>query len=130
MEKNVASALQRFAAAFDQFFPALAKDLNSDVGWNASLLDKAAAEVELDLGSRRESDFDLFKTDLHQHIKKAEFFIHVHGLGQGLIPIPKVNAAPDRGTLDDSVGPLTIRQEHWLKWAIFGRGLRLHKRDG
>jgi hypothetical protein len=51
-------------------------------------------------------------------------------LGQGLIAIPKVNAAPDRGTLDDSIGPLPIGQKHGLKRAIFGRGLRLHKRDG
>jgi hypothetical protein len=129
MEKNVSSALQRFAAAFDQFFPALAKDLDSDVRWNASLLDEAAAEVELDLGSGRESDFDLFKTDLHQHIEEAEFFIDIHRLGQGLIAVPEVDTAPHWGSIDHSVGPFSIREKDWLKRTILCQGRGLHKRD-
>ena len=98
MEKNVARTHERLAAPVDKFFPALAKNLDSDVRRNALFLDEAAAEIELDLRRRRKSDFDLFKADLHQHVEEAEFFIHIHRLGQGLIAIPQINAAPDRGT--------------------------------
>ena len=109
MEKDVSSALQRFAAALNQFFPALAKDLDCDVGRNASLVDEAAAEVELDLGSGGESDFDLFKTDLCQQAEKTEFLMDVHRLSQGLIAVPEVDAAPDWGSFNYSVGPLPVR---------------------
>jgi hypothetical protein len=109
MEQNVSSAPDRFAAAFDQLLAALAKDLDGDVRRNTRFVDQAAAEVELDLRSGREPDFDLFKADLYQHVEEAEFFIHVHRLGQGLIAVPKVDAAPYWGSLDYSVGPLPIR---------------------
>src|ERR1700737_1481888 len=129
MEKNVSSALQRFATALNQFFPALAKDLDCHIRRNASLVDEAAAEVELDLRSGRESDFDLLKTDLCQQVEEAEFLMDVHRLGQGLIAVPEVDAAPDRGSLDYSIGPLPVRQKARVKRTIFCSGRRVHKRN-
>ena len=127
MEKNVASTFQGFAAAFHQFFPTLAKDLDRHVRWNPPLINEATAEIELDLGSRRESDFDLFETDLRQHLKEAEFFRDIHRLSQGLIAVPEVDTAPDGRSFDHAVGPLSIGEKDWLKRTIFCQGRELHK---
>src|ERR1700722_2096668 len=109
MEKYVSGALERLTAALHQFLAALAKDLNGDVRRNAPFVDQAATEIELDLGSGRESDFDLFKADLRQHLEKAKFFVPIHRLGQGLIAVSEVDTAPDGGPVDNPVGPLSIR---------------------
>jgi hypothetical protein len=88
----------------------LTEYLDCDIRRNASLFNEAAAEVELNLGSGRKSDFDLFKADLSQQVKESEFFIDVHRLGQGLIAVAEVDATPNWGFLDDSIGPFSVRQ--------------------
>jgi len=127
MEKNVSRTFQSFAAARDKFFPALTEYLDCDIRRNASLVNETAAKVEFNLGSGRKSDLDLFKADLSQQVKKSEFFLDVHRLGKGLIAVAEVDATPDWGSLDDSIGPFSVRQKYRLKRTIFRTGRRMHK---
>ena len=64
---------------------------------NKTPLDEAAAEIEFDLRGRGETDLDFFETDFHEQIEILEFLIDAHGLGEGLIAVAEIDAAPDRG---------------------------------
>src|SRR5258708_22021399 len=112
MEKNVSRTFQSFAAARDKSFPALTEYLDCDMRRNACLVNETAAKVEFNLGSGRKSDLDLFKADLSQQVKKAEFFIDVHRLGEGLIAVAEVDTTPDYGSLDDWIAPCSGRRKY------------------
>jgi hypothetical protein len=101
--------VQRFEGSGDQVFPALAEDLDGDIAGDPVFLDQAAGEIKFDLGGGGKSDLDLLESDPDQKVKKLQLFLDAHRLGEGLISVPEVDAAPDRGSLDCSVGPLSIR---------------------
>jgi hypothetical protein len=61
------------------------------------LLDQAAREVEFDLGGRGEADLDLLEADAHEQLEELDLLLDAHRLGEGLVAVAQVDAAPDRG---------------------------------
>ena len=128
MENDVFRAAQGFEGTGDQVLAALAEDLDGDIVGDAVFLDQAAAEIEFDLRGGREADLDFLEADADQQVEVFEFFLDAHGLGEGLVAVPEIDAAPDRGAGERAVGPLAIGQMNGRKRAVFADGSRLHER--
>ena len=118
--------LQRLEGAGDQVLAALAEDLDRDVVRDPVLLDQAPGEIELDLGGRREADLDLLEADPHQHLEELDLLLDAHRLGEGLVAVAKVDAAPDRGAGEGPVGPLAVGQGDGREGDVLGDGIWLH----
>ena len=86
----------------------MAQDLDRDILGDAVLFDQAATEIELDLGGGRKADLDLFEANTQEHVEILELLFDAHGLGEGLIAIAEIDAAPDRSLGERAVGPLAI----------------------
>jgi len=104
----------------------LAEDLEGDVGGNAVFLNEAATEIEFDLGGGRETDFDFLEADFHEQFEILEFLLDAHGLGEGLVAVAEIDAAPDRGLGERAVGPLAVGQGDGRERAVFRDGRGLH----
>jgi hypothetical protein len=122
MEDDVLRAAQGFERAGDQVLAALAEDLDGDVVGDAVFLDQAAAEIEFDLRCGREADLDFLEADADQQVEILEFFLDAHGLGEGLIAVAEVDAAPSRGAVERAVGPLAVGQIDGRERTVFANG--------
>ena len=89
---------------------ALGQHLNGDIVRDAVAIDQGAQEVVLGLGRCRESDFDLFETDLYEQFEEFDLLLQAHRDDQGLVSITKVNAAPYRSLFDFLIWPGTLRE--------------------
>ena len=67
--------------------------------------DQLPADLELGLAGRGEPDLDLLHPDVHQGVEILQLLGQVHGVHQGLVAVPQVHRAPDRGLDDPPVGP-------------------------
>jgi hypothetical protein len=130
VEDGVLCAAQGSDAADNELFSALAEDLNRDVMGDAVFLDETATEIEFDLGSGRETDLNFLEANFHEQLEVFEFLVDAHGLGEGLVTVAEIDAAPDRGAVERAVGPLSVGQDDGRERAIFtdGRGLHETKR--
>ncbi len=128
MENDVPRAAQRLERARDQILAALAEDLQAHIIRHEPVLDEPAAKIELDLRSRRESDFDLLETDPHEHLEILELLLDAHRLGQRLVAVAKIHAAPDRGMVENAVRPTAVGQIDLRKGPVFRDGRWLHVR--
>ncbi len=130
VEDGVLCAAQGSDAADNELFSALAEDLNRDVMGDAVFLDETATEIEFDLGSGRETDLNFLEANFHEQLEVFEFLVDAHGLGEGLVTVAEIDAAPDRGAVERTVGPLAVGQDDGRERAIFtdGRGLHETKR--
>ena len=129
VEDGVFRAREGGEAAHDQVFAALAQDLDGDAVGDAVLGDEAAAEIEFDLRSGREADLDFLEADFDEQSEVFEFFLDAHGLGEGLVAVAEVDAAPQRGAVEGAVGPLAVGQSDGRERAVFADGSRLHGRS-
>lgn len=130
MEDDVFRSAQGLERAQDEVLAALAEDLDRDIGGNALFLDEAAAEIELDLRGRWEADFDLLESDADEHVEILEFFLDAHGLGERLIAVAEVHAAPSWGVGDRAVRPLAVGKIDSREGPVFGDGRVLHQVAG
>ena len=128
MEDGVLRAAHRLDAARDQLLAALAENLDRDIIGDAFLLDEAAAEIEFDLRRTGETDLDFLETDADEHVEILEFFLDAHGLGEGLVAVAEIDAAPDGRVGEGAVGPLALRQIHRRKGPVFRDRSGLHDR--
>ena len=126
VKDGVFRAAQGSDAADDELFAALAEDLNRDVIRDAVFLDETATEIEFDLGSRRETDLDFLEANFHEQLEVFEFLVDAHGLGEGLVAVAEIDAAPDRGAVESAVGPLAVGQVDGRERAVFTDGRGLH----
>jgi len=105
---------------------ALAQDLDRDVAGDPVLLDQAPREVELDLGGRGEPDLDLLEANPHEQLKELDLLLDAHRLGEGLVAVAKVDAAPDRGAAERPAGPLAAGEVDGREGRVLGDGIGLH----
>jgi hypothetical protein len=118
-----------FEGTHDQVLAALAKNLERHVLRDALLLDQPPAEIELDLGGGRKAHLDLLEADADQQLEHLELFLDAHRLGEGLVAIAKVDAAPLGRLGQDPIGPLPLRQGDDRERTILGDGSGLHGRE-
>ncbi len=116
---GVFGASEGFEGALDEVFAGLDKDLDGDVIRDAAVFDEAAHECELSVGSRGEADFDLPEPAFHQGVEEFEFLGDVHGNGEGLVAVAKVDAAPDGGVGEGAIRPLAVGQVDRREGAVF-----------
>ena len=95
MNDRTGSTLYGFKGFTDNMFSRLSQYLDGNILGNHILFDQCAKEVILGFGSSGETNFNLLKANLYQHLEKLQFFIQTHGFNQSLIAVTQVNAAPD-----------------------------------
>jgi hypothetical protein len=127
VKDDVSGSSQGLERTDDEVLAALAEDLNRDILRDEVLLNEAAAEVELDLGSGGKADLDLLEADADQHEEVFELFLHAHGLGEGLVAVAEIDAAPDRSGGEATVWPLAVGEVDSWKRPVFGDGRLLHE---
>jgi hypothetical protein len=91
--------------ALDQLLAALGEHLDGDVVGDQVVVDQLAAEVEVGLAGRRETDLDLLEAHLDERVEHAPLALRVHRVDEGLVAVTQVDAAPQRGGLVHLVGP-------------------------
>jgi hypothetical protein len=126
MENDVPGAVQRFERAGDQVLATLTENLDENVVGDAVLVDEPAAKIEFDLRSRRETDLDFLEADFNEQLEIFEFLLDAHRLGERLIAVAEIDAAPNRSASERSIRPLSIGQMDRREWAEFGNGSGLH----
>src|SRR5882757_11179522 len=94
---------------FDQVFPCLYENLNSDIIRNAFILNQSTDEFKLSVGGCWETHLNLFEPATNQCIEHLQLLGNVHRLSQGLIAISQINTTPLRSLLERTVGPLAVR---------------------
>ncbi len=102
--------LDRLVRALDQLLAALRQHLDRHVVGDQVVLDELAHEVEIGLARRREADLDLLEAHLHQGVEHVALAHRVHRVDQGLVAVAEVDRAPQRGGVDDAVGPRAVAE--------------------
>ena len=100
MDDRVAAAFQRFKSLSDDMLSCLCQNLKRNILRYKIALDQSPQEFIFRLRRCRESDFDLFETDLDKEFKKLKFRLQIHRNDQCLVAVTKVNRTPDRRLLD------------------------------
>ncbi len=118
--------LETLKGPADEVLSGLDENLDGDVFGNTVFLDEPTGELEFGFAGAGEAHLDLFKTDAGQHLEHLQFLVNAHGDGEGLVPIAKVDTAPDRGGLEGLIRPPSIRQGERRKGFIFCDGGALH----
>jgi len=127
VENNAACAAQGLKRPEDEVFAALAEDLNRDIRRDQFLLDKAATEIEFDLGSGGKTNFDFLETDADEHLEILELLLYAHRLREGLVAVSEIHAAPDGSGGEATVWPLAVGEVDSWKRPVFGDRRLLHE---
>ena len=127
MENHIGSTFQRLNRALDQLLSRLTEDLNVHIGRNTVFVNNATDKVEVRLRGCREADFNFRKTNFQQQIPETHFFVHAHGVDEGLITITQIHTAPARCLGQYFPRPLAIWQINSLKRLVF---VKRHRRLG
>ena len=124
MHHGLLTTLKRLKGACDQVLACLHEHLHSDVVRDQVFIDQAAHEVELNLRGGRKTHLDLFKAALQKRVKKGEFLLDGHRIDQRLVTVAQIDARPDRGAGDLTIGPSA--RKTWVKFLRRkGKGLIL-----
>ena len=118
MDDDLLRAFHRLERTLDQFRAALGQHLDGDVVRNRAGLDDRADEVEIGLRGGGKGDLDLLEPHVGQEPEHAVLALDAHRLDQRLIAVAKVDRAPDRRLVDDSRGPLPVRQDNGRVGAV------------
>ena len=94
--------------ARDELGPRLRQHGDRRPARNEILLDQEPHEVEVRPGGGRESDLDLGDSECEQQREEPLLARAVHRIDERLVAVPEVGRAPDRGRVDDTVGPGSI----------------------
>ena len=107
-------------------FPRLREYLDSDVVRYEPFLYEEAQEIEFRLGSGWKADFDLFEAHVEKKPVHIEFLADRHGVDQGLVPIPEIDAAPEGRGVDNTRGPPTVGKSDVLVRLVLVNRHSLH----
>ena len=83
------------------------------------LLDELADKGEIGLRRGRKADLDLLEAELDQQVEHAALAVGPHRLDQRLVAVAQIDAAPDRGAVDDPRRPAPVGQIDRGEWAVF-----------
>ena len=89
-------SLKSFA---DDMFSCLGQYLNGNILRNQVLFNQGTKKLILGLGSSRETNLNLFKTNLYKKFEKLNLLLQTHRNYKCLISVTKVYRAPDRGLI-------------------------------
>ena len=95
MNHCVGCSLYSFKCSLDDMLSCLCQYLDRYIIRNHVFFDQGSHKLIFCLGSSRESNLDLLKSNIYQHLEKLQLFIQTHRLDQCLISITQINAAPD-----------------------------------
>ena len=101
---------QRLEGPLDQLLAALHEHLDGHVVRDESLVDDLTLEVEVGLGGGGEPHFDLLEADVDQGAEQLQLALGVHGIDQGLVAVPQVDAGPTGRPVEVAVRPRPVGQ--------------------
>ena len=112
---------------FDEVLPGLDQHLDGHVVRDVAPLYKLPADLVLRLAGGGEANLDLLHPDVHQGVKILQLFLQIHGVDEGLVPVPQVHRAPHRGAGDGPVRPGAVFNGLWDKGDVLLKsGLQIH----
>ena len=91
--------------------------------------DQPAAEIKLDLRGAGKTDLDFLEAGLHQQLEIFELLLDAHRLGERLVAVAQIDAAPDGRALERATGPLAVGEVDGRKRTVFRDGRRLHDQE-
>ena len=94
MNNGVLHAAQRVERPADDVLARLREHLHCHVVRDEIVLHKAAQELILRLGRRRESDLDFLESHAHEEVEEGELFVKAHRDHQRLVAVAQIDAAP------------------------------------
>ena len=80
-------SLYSFKCSLDDMLSCLCQYLDRYIIRNHVFFDQGSHELIFCLGSSRESNLDLLKSNIYQHLEKLQLFIQTHRLDQRLVTI-------------------------------------------
>ena len=113
-------ALEGLESSADQLRPGLCEHLDGHIIRYRPLFNKTTHKIEIRLGSRGESDFDLLESDFHQQIKHLSLLTDRHRFDEGLIAIAQVDATPLRRFGQNLIGPISVLESNRRKSLVPG----------
>ena len=120
VDDGVGGALQALVGALDELLTALHQHLDGDIVGHEVFLDQLAHEVEVGLRRRREADLDLLEAHLHERVEHAPLALGVHRVDERLVPVTKVDRAPQRRLHEPLVGPGAVGKDEGLERLVLG----------
>ena len=109
---DLVATTDRLVRPLDQLGPGLREDLDRHVIGDQVLLDELTHEVEVGLRRRREADLDLLVAHADQQVEHPPLAGRRHGVDQGLVAVPQVDAAPGRRAFEAYLGPPAVGQRN------------------
>jgi len=101
---------QRLECPLNQVLTTLDQHLNFNIVGDHALFNDESLKIEVGLGRGRESDFNLFETNIDQGPEQRELAFGIHRVDQGLVAVPQVDTGPSGGTGLLAVGPGAVFQ--------------------
>ncbi len=127
VEDHVLRAPDGLEGLFDQVLPGLHQHLDGHVVGDVAPLDQLPADLILRLGGGGEADLDLLHPDVHQGVEIFQLLLQIHGVDEGLVPVPQIHRAPHRGLGNGPVRPGAVFNGLGLERDILLKtGLQLH----
>ncbi len=105
MENHMLGSVDGLEGLFDEVLPGLDQHLDGHIVGDVPSLNEGADESVFRLRGGGEAHLNLLDADVHQGVEELQLFFHVHGVNQGLVAVPQVHGAPDRGRFQLPVGP-------------------------
>ena len=121
MHDRAFGTYDRFEGARDQRFARLSDDLRNHPIGEQSALDHPANEVEIGLRGRRKAELDLLEAHGQEQPQKRAFSLMPHGVGQGLVTVAQVDAAPSGRSVERAIGPLSVGQVYAVRGSVTRR---------
>ena len=94
VKDDVLCALNGLECPENEVLARLHVDLDRHIVGDEVPVDERAHSVEFGLGGGGEADLYLLEAHIGERFEKAQFFTHIHGADECLIPVAQVNAAP------------------------------------
>ena len=105
---------QRFKRTLNQMITCLNQYFDVNIIWNMIFFNQFTCEIEIHLRCRRKANFNMFKTNLYQHLEHFEFLIDIHRFKNRLVTITEVSTHPNWRFIDFIIRPLTVWQVNTL----------------
>ena len=125
MENCFFATFQRFKSTLDQLFTCLTQNLQGHIFGNVIFFYQTTHKIKFRIAGRRETNFNLLKSNLYKKIKKFKFLLNTHRINKRLITITKIYRTPKRCLCNLVIRPGTILQRNILKWTILT--FRIHR---
>ena len=111
MDDGPGGSAHGFERALDELGAALDQDLYGDIRGDQVVFDDVAHELVVGHRGRGEPHLDLLQPDGEERLEQRELAVGAHGVDEGLVAVPEVDAAPPGRGGQLPGGPCAVGQD-------------------